>query len=55
MWECFMGEGRMLFGARMEHGARRMEEIKGNYYLMSECFRFYLPGTFSYVQGMLLN
>ena len=21
--------GRMLFGARMEHGARRMEEIKG--------------------------
>ena len=22
----------------MEHGERRMEEIKGNYYLMSECF-----------------
>jgi hypothetical protein len=23
---------------RMKHGARRIEEIKGNYYLMSKCF-----------------
>jgi hypothetical protein len=55
--------GRMLLGARMEHGSQRMEEIKGNYYLMSEYFmggrknerwEEFLAGKADYISAFVL-